>query len=284
MSGTDGTTLLGNFNVAAQIVKGLAFETRYSGQYQNEEGADRNNQYYGGWASAGGLLSISVDKSINQNFLQLLRYNKSFGNHGLEAFVAHESTAYTRKVFSASKTKAILSNTLDLDQYTTTFGTPRSYTQGYTLESYFGQVNYNYDQKYYITASARRDGSSRFINDKWGTFGSVGLGWIVSREDFLANSNTVNYLKLKASYGLIGDQGSRLRYGWQIFNINATPDGSYSFSATSEKANPNLTWETSKIAQVGVETSLFNNRLDIDLDFYVKNTEDLFFSQALPPF
>lgn len=284
LSRTDGTTLLGNFNVVANLNKEFTFETRYSGQYQNFEGANRNNQFYGGWAGAGGLLSISVDKSINQNFLQLLRFNKSFDKHSVEAFIAHESTDFQRKVFSAAASRAILPNTLDLDQYTTPFGRASSYTQGYTLESYFGQLSYNYDQKYYLTASARRDGSSRFINDKWGTFGSVGLGWVISREDFLTNSNTVNYLKLKGSYGLIGDQGLRLQYGWQIFNINQTVDGSYSFSATAEKSNPSLTWETSKIAQVGIESTWFNNTLDVDVDYYIKNTEDLFFSQALPPF
>ena len=284
LSQTDGTTVLGNFNLAAEINKNLTFETRYSGQYQNYENADRNNQFYGGWAKEGGLLSISHDKRVNQNFLQLLRFNKSFGKHGVEAFVAHESTDYSRTVFSASASKAIMPNTLDLTQYTTPFGRANSYTQGYSLESYFGQANYNFDQKYYVTASARRDGSSRFINNKWGTFGSVGLGWIISREDFMVNSNTVNYLKLKASYGLIGDQGTSLQYGWQIYDINQTADGSYSFTATSQKANPDLTWETSKIAQVGFESSFFNNTLDVDVDYYIKNTEDLFFTQALPPF
>lgn len=284
LSQSDATTILGNFNLAAKIVKNLTFEARYSGQYQNSENANRNNQYYGGWAAAGGLLSISTDKSTNQNFLQLLRFNKSFDKHGLEAFVAHESTDYNRKVFAASAQKAILPSTLDLTQYTTPFGRANSYTQGYTLESYFGQVNYNYDQKYYVTASARRDGSSRFINNKWGTFGSVGLGWIISREDFLVNSNTVNYLKLKASYGLIGDQGSSLRYGWTTYDIGQTADGSYSFLRTSERANPDLTWETSKIAQVGFESSFFNNTLDVDVDYYVKNTNDLFFTQSLSLF
>lgn len=283
LSQTDGTTLLGNFNLVAKISEEFSFEARYSGQYQNFENANRNNQFYGGWQAAGGLLSLSHDKRINQNMLQLLRFNKSFGKHGLEAFIAHESTDDKRTIFSASASKAILPNTLDLDQYTTPFGRVSSWTEGFALESYFGQLNYNFDQKYFLTASARRDGSSRFRNDKWGTFGSIGLGWIISREEFLANSNTVNYLKLKGSYGLIGDQGNRLQYGWQIFQIGQLPDGGYSFPPTNELANPSLTWETSKIAQVGIESSWFNNTLDIDVDYYVKNTENLFFSQALPP-
>jgi hypothetical protein len=73
---------------------------------------------------------------------------------------------------------AISPNTLDLSQYTTPYGRANSYSQRWTLDSYFGQLNYNYNQKYFLTASVRRDGSSRFINNKWGTFGSAGLGWI----------------------------------------------------------------------------------------------------------
>src|SRR5690606_10226067 len=155
---------------------------------------------------------------------------------------------------------------LDLDQYTIPFGRASSYTRGWTLESYFAQLNYNFDRKYYLTASARRDGSSRFKNDKWGTFWSVGAGWIVSNEDFFGNVNFLDYLKLKASYGVIGDQGNRLQYGWQIKNIGLTPDGSYSFIRDNIQANPDLTWETSKIAQVGIESTWFNNTLDLNVD------------------
>ncbi|WP_313804380.1 TonB-dependent receptor [Flavobacterium sp.] len=282
---TDAATFLGNFNIGVDITKWLSFETRYSGQYQTYDQSNRNNPYYGGWAGADtfGYLGKSFTTDTNQNFLQLLRFNKSFGKHGIEAFVAHESTDWQQKNMSAAKTKAIDPNSLDLSQYTTPYGTADSYTLGWTLESYFAQLNYNYAQKYYITASGRRDGSSRFIEDKWGTFGSVGLGWVASREDFLSNVSFLNYLKFKASYGVIGDQGTSLRYGWQIFTINQTGNGDYSFTQSSTLANPELTWETSKIAQVGFESTWFNNLLDVNVDYYVKNTSNLFFTQALPP-
>ena len=89
-------------------------------------------------------------------------------------------------------------------------------------------------------------------------------------------------MKLKASYGLIGDQGVSRLYGWQIYSINQTPDGSYSFTQSSTLANPNLTWETSKVMQVGFESVLFNDKLSLDVDYYIKNTENLFFSHTLP--
>ena len=277
------STLLGNFNIGVDITKSLKFETRYSGQFQNYDDVSMANPFYGGWAPAFGYLGKSNSTTTNQNFLQLLRFGKTFGNHGVEAFVAHESTEWENKFFSAAAQNVILPGSLDLAQYTLPFGRATSYTLGWTLESYFAQFNYNYAQKYYLTASARRDGSSRFIEDKWGTFGSVGLGWVASREDFMSKLSFVDYLKFKASYGIIGDVGNGLQYGWQILTINQTPDGSYSFTQSNTQANPNLTWETSKIAQVGIESSLFNNSLDIDVDYYVKNTDNLFFNQALPP-
>jgi TonB-linked SusC/RagA family outer membrane protein len=284
LSQTDSNTLLGNFNIAADLTKDLTFETRYSGQYQQFDASSRSNPYYGGFAADYGALFKNVSSTVNQNFLQLLRFNKSFGSHNVEAFVAHESTSNTYKEFSAAATHAILPNTLDLAQYTEAYGRATSFTQNWTLESYFGQLNYNYNQKYFLTASVRRDGTSRFINDKWGTFGSAGLGWIISKEDFMSKLSFVDFLKLKASYGFIGDYGTSLQYGWQLQSINQTPDGSYSFTDSSTLANPDLTWEKSKIAQFGIESTLFNETIDLSLDYYVKRTTDLFFTRELAPF
>src|SRR5690554_2145250 len=283
LSRDDSSTLLGNFNIGIEFTDWLTFETRYSGQHQNYDSASRSNPFYGGWAADFGYLYRGMDTRTNQNFLQLLRFNDSFGDHNIEAFVAHETTEWKRKTMSAAATTAILPFSLDLAQYTSPYGRATSFTQGWTLESYFAQLNYDYASKYFLTASVRRDGSSRFIQDKWGTFWSVGAGWIVTRESFMNNANFVDYLKLKASYGWIGDVGNDLMYGFQISNINQTPDGSYSFSPSNEQANPELTWETSKITQFGFESSWFNNILDVDVDYYIKDTENLFFVQTLPP-
>ena len=294
LSRTDATTLLGNFNFNVNLTKWLTFETRYSGQYQTFNAADRQNPFYGSGRASQGFLSKSNDEINNQNFLQLLRFKKEFGEHGIEAFVAHESTEWRYKSFSAAAQHAILPNTLDLSQYTEPFGRAQSYTRQWALESYFAQLTYNYSEKYLLSASVRRDGSSTFLNNRWGTFGSVGLGWVISKENFLANVEAVNFLKLKASYGVIGDRGitnesetargnRSLLYGYQINTINQTADGSYSFTPSTERANPDLTWETSYVSQAGIETTLFNNSLDISLEYYIKDTKNLFFNQQLPP-
>jgi len=277
----EAITLLGNFNIGVDLTDWLTFDLRYSGQYNNFDNYSRGNPYYGGNAGSG-ILFVSNGQQTNQNFLQMLRFNKSYGNHNVDAFVAHESTENKFTWFSAAAENAILPNTFSLDQYTTPFGRASSYMQSWTLDSYFAQLNYNYDGKYYISASGRRDGSSRFKNNKWDTFGSVGLGWIASKEDFFPADSFVNYLKLKASYGLIGDQGTNLRYGWQIYGINQTPDGSYSFTQSSTLANPDLTWEVKTSTQFGIESSLFDDRLMLDLDYYVNDTKNLFFTQTLP--
>ena len=284
LSRTDVNTLLGNININVDITKWLTLETRYSGQYEASDVVDRSNPFYGGWSGDSyGYLFKSNATDTNQNFLQLLRFNKSFGKSSVEAFVAHESTEFRREYLSAAKTKTIIPNSTDLSHYTTLYGLPTSYTRGWTLESYFAQLNYNYAQKYFLTASVRRDGSSRFLNDKWGTFGSVGLGWVASKESFLSNVGFMDFLKFKASYGVIGDQGARWRYGWQTLTSNTVDSGDYSFSPSTELANPNLTWETSKIAQIGMESTWFDNTLDVNLEYYVKNTDDLFMNQSLPP-
>ncbi len=275
-------TLTGKMFFNANITKDLVFETSYGAQYESNLGYNMTNvEAITGNPARTGYLSRYDVQSTNQNFLQLLRYGKKFGDHRVDAFVAHETTEYQEKILGGAKQNAIIFGATDLDLYTQVVSRPYSYTRGWALESYFANLNYNYDGKYHLSGSVRRDGSSRFIQDKWGTFWSVGAGWVVSKESFMDNVGVVDYLKLKASYGVIGDQGRRLRYGWQESTIGDTDD--YSFTETSEMANPNLTWETSKITQVGFESSWFKNRLDVDVDYYVKNTENLFFSMSLPP-
>lgn len=278
-------SLFGNVYFNIDLAKGLTLENRYGTQRENFDYSDRDNPYYGAASveSIYGRLYKQISTRTNDNFLTLLRYKTAFGSsddHSIEVFGAHEANTYEFNRIYAYKSRAILPNTLDLDQYTTTIGKPGSYSQRWSLESYFGQLNYDYKNKYFLTSSIRRDGSSRFINDKWGTFWSVGAGWVMTKEDFMSSVSAVDYLKLKASYGVNGDQGSRLRYGWQIFGIGNTDD--YSFTPDTERSNPDLTWETAKIAQIGVETTLFNNTLDVNVDYYVKNTDNLFFEQTLP--
>ncbi len=279
---TDVTTLTGNFNFDLTFTDYLSLEVRYGGQYDRSENADRGNPFYGSAAGVGGNLFLTNDTNINQNFLQLLRFQNEYDDHSIEFFVAHEATSNEFRRFSAGAQTAILPNTLDLAQYTTPFGRANSLTTRTSLDSYFSQLNYDYKGKYFLTSSIRRDGSSRFKNDKWGTFGSVGLGWIMSEEDFVDDLDFFDFLKLKASYGVIGDQGNQVRYGFQLFTINQTSDGSFSFTQSSTRANPDLTWETSRIAQVGFESSFLNNNINLDVDYYVKNTDNLFFTQNLP--
>jgi TonB-linked SusC/RagA family outer membrane protein len=281
ISRSNSITLLGNFNMGIDLTEWLSFDIRYSGQFSDNDAASRGNPYYGGNAGSG-FLSKSLSQNVNQNWNQILRFNKSFGELNVDGIIGHESNENRFKNMNAAAQNAILPNNLDLDQYTIPFGRAGSYSTAYSLESYFGALNLSYAGKYFLSSSVRRDGSSRFKKNKWGSFGAVGLGWVMSKEDFFPQDTFVDYFKVKASYGVNGDQGNNLQYGWQIFGINQTPDGSYSFTQSSTLANPELTWEEKKKTQFGFESILFNSKVTLDMDYFVDNTENLFFNQSLP--
>ena len=278
----DRHELNGTFSMEAKLTKDLTFEARYGLQFYDDEYNDRRNPFYGSAATQFGSLFKQQERYFSQNFLQLLRYKKAFGNHNVEAFVAHESNVWKQTILQVSKNKVIDPDSFDLDSYIIGSAPASSWTNTTALESYFSQFNYNYDGKYYLTASVRRDGSSRFKEQKWDTFGSVGASWIISKESFLQNSKSINFLKLKTSYGIIGDQAGLPYWSgnntYKVTNL----DGTYSVEPLAN-GNKNLTWETAKIFQVGLETSLFNNFIDINVDYYVKNTDNLFFLRRVGP-
>src|SRR5690606_25143306 len=138
-----------------------------------------------------------------------------------------------------------------------------------------------YDNRYFLSGTIRRDGSSRFLKDKWGTFGSIGAAWVLTNEEFMANQNTFNNLKLKASYGVIGEQAGVGYYpGYDLYQV-ANFNGEVSLLFDT-KGNPDLTWETSKMFQTGIELGL-GNRVDIAVDYYIKNTDNLIFDRRVGP-
>tara|TARA_R110002126_G_scaffold282967_1_gene431850 strand:+ start:641 stop:3937 length:3297 start_codon:yes stop_codon:yes gene_type:complete len=275
-----------NVNAVVDIMEGLTFETTYGMNYYSSNLDQTRNSIQGSQGVAlGGTLFKSNTTYVSQNFNQILRYKTVFGeDHNFDMFVAHESFVDKIEDFTLSKKGIVNLNPNAagvpenyLDQNGVSFG---SITDT-SLESYFSQVNYNYANKYYLSGTLRRDGSSRFFRNKWGTFWSVGTGWIASEEAFLSSSKVINFLKLKASYGVLGDQGSAAfagQLGFNIENLLGQPS-----LAPRAVVDPDITWENSEQFQVGVEIELFDGAIEADLDYYTKTTNNLYVNKRLPP-
>lgn len=163
-----------------------------------------------------------------------------------------------------------------------------SYEYKHAIASYIGRLNYNYDEKYLFSATVRRDGSSRLSkNIRWGTFPSVSGGWRFDKESFYPfNRNIVNMFKIRASYGVLGNENiGEYQYQATMSRNNMT----YSFgntvvtgSAISTYVDNNISWEKKKSTNVGMDLALFNNRLEFTAEWYLNRSENLLYSVPVP--
>jgi len=274
--------LAANFGLNIRFYEGLTFETSLGAQYFAEKYNSLDNPFYGSAQGQGGSIYKQDHQLFVYNLLNLLRYKKTFGEHNLEILAAHEANSNESKYFYANKSMAVVPDIDDLNNFIIVSSPPGSYTDKNTLESYFSQLNYNFRNKYYFTASARRDGTSRFIGkNKWDNFGSVGLSWILTKESFMQSISLVDYLKFKVSYGIMGEQsGVGLYPGFNTFDVSNLND-QISISPR-DIGNPDLTWEKSKMFQTGIEFSL-GEYIDATLDYYIKNTGNLIFQRRVGP-
>lgn len=161
-----------------------------------------------------------------------------------------------------------------------------SYTAEYALEGYFGKAEYNYADKYYVTASLRRDGSSKFYKDnRWGTFWAIGGSWRIKEENFLKDNHAIDNLKLKASFGTQGNDNILDANGYTIWKAYSDlytvdrVDGDAAFTKTL-RGNKDLTWEKSNNFNLGAELGLWD-RIDVNLDFFIKETKDMLYQSPL---
>lgn len=227
-----------------------------------------------------GYLSLTKYSTHTYNLQQLLNYDKQIGAHGIEALLGHEYYNYTYNYISGS------GNNFGIDN-TTEFGTllnrnlVSSYSSKYNNEGYFIRAIYNYDRRYYVNASFRRDASSRFDKDhRWGSFWSAGAAWVISNEEFF-DVDQINNLKFKVSVGSQGnDNIGNYFYAdkYDVVNNNDTP--AYQWI---QKGTKDITWETNTNWNAGVEFDLFNNRLSGSIDYFYRKTSDMLFAITTPP-
>lgn len=267
--------------------RNFKFTTNASVDISNYRASTYENKIVGDGAPAGrASRTNTTTTSITLN--QLLSYNQSFGNHSLDLLAGHENYDYTHEYLAALRQQQAFDGITELRNFTTTSSLD-SYTDRDKIESYFGRVNYTYNNKFFLSGSLRTDGSSRFHKDvRWGKFWSVGAGWKLEQEPFLKNVSWINELKLRSSYGGTGN----------YFTIN--PDGTQDYYpyqglydlGYDNVANPgviqahlvnnDLSWETNNQFDVGIDFSLLKNRVRGSFEFFNRQSDNLLFNVPLP--
>ena len=232
-------------------------------------------------SSDNGYLSKSASRTFTYNTQQLLNYHKVAGLHDITVLLGHEYYNYKYEYIGASGKNFPLEGTSELDALLQLDPDPSSSSSVYNVEGYFVRGLYSYADKYYLNASYRRDASSHFHPDhRWGNFWSVGGAWIISREDFF-RVPWVNSLKLKASVGSQGnDSIGEFLYADSYNIVNNNNEVAFQWR---QKGTPDITWETNRNYNAGVEFELFNSRLNGSLDFFYRKTIDMLFSLTTPP-
>jgi len=217
-----------------------------------------------------------------QNISQVLTYTKSFKDvHNFDLTLGHESYDRAFSSNNGLSTTETASGIYEFDNFAIPVRVGGSSTKK-TIEGYFGRLNYNFDNKYYISASARRDASSVFSTDaRWGTFYSIGASWRIDQEDFMKNISFVDRLKLRASYGQVGnDNLGNFFISQPVYTI--TSNAGAPALALSNLGNNDLTWETVGSYDVALEFSLFNNFVEGSVEYYKKSSTDLLYNLPIP--
>jgi TonB-linked SusC/RagA family outer membrane protein len=273
--------IIGNITLDYKINSWLTFKTLVGMDYRLTQGKNVRDARTADGFNLKGNVNVQSNWNTNINTYQTLNFNKTFGTkHRLDGIVGFE---YRRE-----NNESITANGQNFPTYQFTSlnnaATPVSvgeFFSGFRRNGFFGKVNYGFDRKYLVAFTLRRDGSSRFGSDnQYGTFWGVSGAWNIDQEAFLKNSNVINSLKLRASYGSTGNDqignfdGLGLYGGGGIYNNG-------SGIAFTQLANPKLKWETNVTTNLGLDFGLFGNRVTGSIEVYNKETRDLLISQPV---
>ena len=284
----------GNMSLDVDIIKGLKWENRAGISF------DVNKSkvfvptipvyYYNDLSSAGNYngnlgLSTGENDDIHTTFYSQLNYKRSFSNHNLSALGGAQQEVDTYSQLNAFRTGYPTNSLMELDAGSPNGQTNNGTSSQWIIRSYYGSVNYDYDDKYLFGSSIRYDGTSRLPKDsRWGLYYAFSGAWRISKEAFLKDVMWLNDLKLRGSWGKIGNQNIDVYAYQRVLQPN-----SYAFAgnvlpgATASKTvDPSLTWETTRVFDMGADISVFNNKLTVSADWFNKYTYDILRNSQVP--
>lgn len=272
-------TLNGQAYATITFLKDFEFTVKGSLDRRNSVEKAYNNPNIGDGASNGGRMEKTFYQYKTYTFQQQLFYNKDFAeNHHIDVLLGHENYSYKYDYDYVMKAN----QGVPVDQFSAFAAMQyiEGYANNYTTESYLSRVRYNYDQRYFVEGSFRRDGSSRFAKEhRWGNFWSVGGSWMISNEQFMKPVTWVDFLKLRASYGEVGnDQGAGYYAYKNLYGFNL--NGGNLAIVANQLAATGLKWETTQSFDVGIDLRLWN-RLDVTIDYFNKLSKDLIYNENL---
>jgi len=279
----------GRWGVDLDIIDGLQFTYNLGVDVDNTRYSRLYNAFYGQYSRVGGIVYSGAFRTSSLNHQQLLTYNKIFDDiHSFDLLLGHETYNYRYKYLMGSKEKLYNPEIVELDNAIVN-PTAESYTDNYGTEGFLGRAQYEYDQKYILSGSFRRDASSRFHKDnRWGTFGSLGGAWVMTRESFMDNLDWVDFLKYKISYGIQGNDALLYNDGltsnyYPYADQFTVKENNKDFATTlTYKGNKDITWETSYSFNTGFDFNLFNNKLGGGIEYFNRKTVDLLYYMPVP--
>ena len=288
---TKQMNLLSNAFVSWKPIKGLNLQSSFSTEIRN------SNYFWFNPSTATANINVAIPTvavSIRENYTNLTwlneniaTYTKSVNDHNFEGLLG-----FSNQQFQQDRTR-IQADTYADDRIPTIQGAinvnrggTNSGVDEWSLTSLFSRLTYNYKGKYLFTAAVRGDGSSRFgADNRWGIFPSTSVGWVLSDEEFLKSNSTISFTKLRASYGITGNNniGNYTQYA----RVNNTVNAVFGETVTPGAAvislgNPNLGWETTAQFDLGLELGLWDDRVSFVYDFYTKNTTNLLYAVQIP--
>lgn len=271
--------ILGSANLSYKLLRNLTYTGLIAGNYSNSKLQEfyNNNTSWGNFYN--GLAGISQVETFSYNHSSQLNYARNKNGHNLNVLGAFEIFSYNNESFIQRVGNFADQSTgvNDIRKGTTQLEYGSSRVKNNRL-SYLSRVNYSYKNKYFATVSFRADGSDKFgPGNRWGYFPATALAWKVSNEKFMKNMKHVSDLKLRVSYGKTGNEGiPAYSYYAQLQNTFYASNNAVIFGMSpSTLANPNLQWETTDQYNAGFDLGLFNNRLTLNVDYYLKQTRDM---------
>ena len=288
--------IVGNAYAEVDFLKNFTARTSFGATIDNNYGQSFNFTQYENKQGNSSPNSYSESASFNSTltWTNTLKYETQLGKHSIQALVGSEAIKSSGRGVGGSSQRFFSTNYDYLVLGNGTTGVT-NFSNAYinSLFSIFGRVDYAYNDKYLIGATIRRDGSSRFGSEKrYGVFPSVSLGWRVSNEGFMKDISWLSDLKIRGSYGILGSQNNVAPenafslygggYGTAYYDIAGTSNTVQQGFIQTRIGNPNAGWEENIVSNLGFDASLFNNKLDVSIEYYKKSINGLLFTQPLP--